>query len=126
MYEALWSQAAVYDRDSRVITIGFGAMSHLVRLSLNNCRLNIRSLIRKLAIEELRSEQCEQKVGKTYRIYNPAAILKRRKLAGLEWVIRTKGVMFVDRNSGQILAGSSAVDPFRSGTGSVADRVGIQ
>jgi hypothetical protein len=126
VYEALWGQAAVYDRDSRVLTIGFGAMSHLVRLSLNNCRLNIRSLIRKLALEELRSEQCEQKVGKTYRIYNSASILRRRKMAGLEWVIRTKGVMFVDPNSGQILGESNAGEQFGSGTDSVADRVGIQ
>jgi len=126
VYEALWSRAAVYDRESREITIGLGTMSHHVRLSLNNCRLNIRSLIRKLAVEELRSEQCEQKVGKTYRIYSSAAILKRRKMAGLEWVIRTKGVIFVDPKSGLPLEEKSAVDKFRSGTDSVSDMGGIQ
>ena len=53
-----------------MVTMGFGAMSRLVRLSLNNCRLNIRSLVRKLAIEEWKAEECEHKIGKTYLIYS--------------------------------------------------------
>ncbi len=76
-------------------------MSHLVRLSLNNCRLNVRSLIRKLAMEEHREELCPQGVGKTYLIYAPEEILRRRIAAGLEWVVRTRGVMFVDPNTEQ-------------------------
>jgi hypothetical protein len=51
-------------------------------------------------MEEVRGECCPLKVGKTYRIYHPDAILKRRKAAGLEWVIRTKGVAFVDPATG--------------------------
>jgi methyl coenzyme M reductase alpha subunit len=88
--------------------------------------LNIRALIRKLAVEEFRSEQCEQKVGKTYRIYNTSSILRRRKTAGLEWVIRTKGVTFVDPNTGQPLEERSAMEESRSGTDSVPDMVRLQ
>jgi hypothetical protein len=121
VYEVLWSEATAYDRDSRVITIGFGAMSRLMRLSLNNCRLNIRALIRKLAIEEFRSEQCEQKVGKTYKIYNASSIVRRRKTAGLEWVIRTKGVTFVDPNTGEPLEERVVMEQALSGTDSVPD-----
>lgn len=98
VYETLWNAAEPQDPsgDSRVLTIGFGTMSHLVRLSLNNCRLNVRSLIRKLALDEHREELCPQGVGKTYLIYSPETILRRRHEAGLEWVIRTRGVAFVD------------------------------
>jgi hypothetical protein len=101
VYEVLWQTASPYNEQARMITIGFGMMSSLMRLSLNNCRLNVRSLIRKLAIEELREELCQQGVGKTYLIYAPDAILQRRHQAGLGWVIRTRGVAFVHPTTGK-------------------------
>jgi hypothetical protein len=100
VYTSLWDAGEPYSQEARVVTIGFGAMSRLVRLSLNNCRLNIRSLIRKLAVEEWKAAECERKIGKTYLIYNTNAILRRRKTAGLEWVVRTRGVSFVDPKTG--------------------------
>jgi hypothetical protein len=103
LYEALWKRAKPYRPDARIITIGFGAMSGIVRLSLNNCRQNIRSLIRKLALEELHAEQCDQKIGKTYLVYSPQAILLRRRDAKLEWVVRTRGVVFIDPETGNLL-----------------------
>jgi hypothetical protein len=108
VYEALWRRSKPYRQDTRVITIGFGAMSRIVRLSLNNCRQNIRSLIRKLAIEEMQAEQCGQKIGKTYLIYSPQATLHRRRSAGLEWVVRTKGVAFVNPLTGAVLTAKSS------------------
>jgi hypothetical protein len=78
-------------------------MSRLARLSLNNCRLNVRSLVRKLAIEELGGAKCEEHVGKTYIVHSPAAVLRRRREAGLEWVVRTKGVVFVNPQNGSLL-----------------------
>jgi hypothetical protein len=77
-----------------------------------------------LALEELCAEKCDEKIGKTYLIYNPQAILRRRKAAGLEWVIRTKGVVFIDVNSGAILTDRT---PDSSGTGyvSASDSVSV-
>jgi hypothetical protein len=109
LYLALWEKAKPFNADARVITMGFGTMSHLARLSLNNCRQNIRSLIHKLAVEEIRAELSSEKIGKTYLIYNQPAILRRRKSAGLDWVIRTKGVVFVDPRSGAVLTDRSPV-----------------
>jgi len=68
MYTTLWDASEPYSAEARVVTIGFGAMSRIVRLSLNNCRLNIRSLIRKLAVEEWKAAECGRKIGKTYLI----------------------------------------------------------
>lgn len=109
LYSALWERAKSYSSDARVITIGFGTMSHLGRLSLNNCRQNVRSLMHKLALEEIRAELSNEKIGKTYLVYGNAAILRRRKMAGLEWVIRTKGVVFVDPATGAVLTDRSPV-----------------
>jgi hypothetical protein len=85
------------------VTIGLGRLSRAARLSENNCRLNIRTLVKKLAIEEIGAENSREGIGKTYRIYSYSAILERRRAAGLEWVIRTKGVAFVDPRSGEVL-----------------------
>jgi hypothetical protein len=123
VYTALWEAGEPHTPDARVVTMGFGAMSRLARLSLNNCRLNIRSLIRKLAIEEIGSEDCENKVGKTYLVYNGATVMKRRKAAGLEWVVRTKGVSFIDPKTGARLLPKVGVSV--SGTESVSDTVSV-
>jgi hypothetical protein len=98
-----------------MLTLGFGAMSRLARLSPNNCRLNIRSLARKLAVDEVTPAVCAQQVGKTYVIYSPAAILRRRKEAGLEWVVRSKGVAFVDPQSRALLTERVTPNGSRSG-----------
>ena len=119
MYATLWDAAEPFSHEARIFTIGFGAMSRIVRLSLNNCRLNMRSLIRKLAVEELRAAECEKKIGKTYLIYNANSIMRRRKTAGFEWVIRTRGVVFVDPKTGSPLL-PEGDDPV-SDTKSVSD-----
>ena len=100
VYVTLWDTGELHSQEARIVTMGFGAMSRIVRLSLNNCRLNVRSLIGKLAVEEWKAAECDRKIGKTYLIYNTNAILRRRKAAGLEWVIRTRGVAFVDPKTG--------------------------
>jgi hypothetical protein len=123
VYTALWEAGEPHTPDARMVTMGFGAMSRLARLSLNNCRLNIRSLIRKLAIEEIGSENCESQVGKTYLVYNGATVMKRRKAAGLEWVVRTKGVSFIDPKTGARLLPKVGVSV--SGTESVPDTVSV-
>jgi hypothetical protein len=123
VYTALWDAAQPHSPDARVVTMGFGAMSKLARLSLNNCRLNIRSLIRKLAIEEIGSEDCENKVGKTYLVYGGPAVMRRRKTAGLEWVVRTKGVSFIDPKTGARMLPRVGVSV--SDTESVSDTVSV-
>ena len=129
MYTTLWDVSEPYSPEARVVTMGFGAMSRIVRLSLNNCRLNIRSLIRKLAVEEWKAAECERKIGKTYLIYNTNAILRRRKTTGLEWVIRTRGVAFVNPTTGASMLpeDTASVSDTKavSGTEGVSDTVSV-
>ena len=115
VYAALWDAGTVESPESRTITIGLGKLSRLARISENNCRLNIRSLAQKLALCETKAEISRDCVGKTYRIYNYTAILERRRKAGLEWVIRTKGVAFVNRLGQPISAPPiDAISPAKS------------
>ena len=104
VYKCLWESAGAYDEVSRTITIGFGAMAKLVGLSESNARINLRSLIAKLAVEEIAEYNCERSVGRTYRVFGEAEILRRRREAGLVWFMRrTLAVVFVDPATGQPL-----------------------
>ncbi|MEO5953668.1 MAG: hypothetical protein ABIQ44_14470 [Chloroflexia bacterium] len=104
VYQSLWENAKVLDEFSRVITIGFGTMARLVRLSESNARINLRSLIAKLAIEEYKNYICESSVGRTYRVFNYSEILRRRREAGLTWYMRrTLAVIFVNPLTGERL-----------------------
>lgn len=104
VYEYLWQNAKALDEVSRTITIGFGAMARMVRLSESNARINVRSLIAKLALQEFGDYNCERSLGRTYRIFNYSEILKRRREAGLLWYMRrTLAVVFVNPRDGQPL-----------------------
>ncbi len=114
VYEYLWQSAKPLDDVSRTITIGFGAMARMVRLSESNARINVRGLIAKLAIEEFGDYNCERSLGRTYRVLNYSEILKRRRAAGLIWYMRrTLAVVFVDPSTGQPLdlGGKKAKSP---------------
>ena len=71
-------------------------MSQLCRMTPKNCKINTQRLIRKLALEILSPYNTPESIGTTYRIYSDEAILERRREAGLEWVVRSRGVEFVD------------------------------
>jgi hypothetical protein len=104
VYEYLWEKGLPLDGVSRTITIGFGTLAQEIRLSESNARINTRSLIAKLAMEEFAHYVCERSVGRTYRIFDEEEIVRRRREAGLTWYMRrTQAVVFVDPASGQPL-----------------------
>ena len=97
VYAQLWENATSFDEVSRLITLGFASMGRLTGLSESNARINLRSLIQKLAVAEHTTYDCATSQGRTYRIYQPAEILRRRHQAGFSWVMRrTLAVVFVD------------------------------
>jgi hypothetical protein len=73
-------------------------MSELARLTVNNSKANIQSLVQKLAVEEVASFTHSQ--GRTYLIYSDVAIIERRRQAGLTHYIKSRGVAFVDPDTG--------------------------
>jgi hypothetical protein len=56
LYDALWQHSQPYQnqREARIITIGYRQMAQLARLTVNNCKANILSLIQKLAVRKFR------------------------------------------------------------------------
>jgi hypothetical protein len=79
-------------------------MAEIARLTVNNCKANIRSLANKLAVGEVSSYTHAH--ASTYLIYSFPAILERRKAAGLTHYIKSRGILFVDLESGKPLTPS--------------------
>ena len=98
LYQALWNSryARTDSKETRLVTIGWKAMAKLARLTPRNTKRNCQSLIAKLAMEQLSDENSRESIGRTYRLYSYKAILERRKAAGFEWVMRSRGVAFVE------------------------------
>ena len=101
LYQALWKAAQPESQASRTIVIGWRGMSQLCRMTPKNCKINTQRLIRKLALDVLSPYNTPESIGTTYRVYSDETILQRRRATGLEWVIRSRGVEFVDPATGQ-------------------------
>jgi hypothetical protein len=100
LYQALWKAAAAESDEARTIVIGWRGMSQLCRMTPKNCKINTQRLLRKLALEVLSPYNTPESIGTTYRIYSDQAVLRRRRDAGLEWVVRSRGVEFVNPATG--------------------------
>ena len=100
LYQALWKAAKADGTRTRTIIIGWRGMSQLCRMTPKNCKINTQRLIRKLALEVLSPYNTPESIGTTYRVYSDEAILERRRQAGLEWVVRSRGVEFVNPATG--------------------------
>ncbi len=108
VYMALWNQAEAQLDGSRLITIGMLALARLSGLSESNARINLRSLQRKLAVEEHSTFVCEQSQGRTWRVFSPDQIVARRREAGMIWYMkRTLAVVFVNPDTGSQLSSRS-------------------
>ena len=102
LYQALWKTATPESGETRTIVIGWRGMSQICRMTPKNCKINTQRLIRKLALEVLSPYNTPESIGTTYRVYASDAILRRRRSAGLEWVVRSRGVEFVDPATGMM------------------------
>jgi hypothetical protein len=100
LYQALWKAAKPESEETRTIVIGWRGMSQLCRMTPKNCKINTQRLIRKLALEVLSPYNTPESIGTTYRVYSTDAIVRRRRAARLEWVVRSRGVEFVDPATG--------------------------
>jgi hypothetical protein len=82
-------------------------------MAYSNCKLNVRSLVAKLAIDERPGFSYVD--GRTYIIYEPGEIIDRRIAAGLTHVIRTRGVAFVNPVSGAPICSPHNLGAIKSG-----------
>jgi hypothetical protein len=89
--------------DSRLSNVGHTLISRESRVHERNVTLIVNRLIQKLAIEVAQHEVSDKRIARTYRVFSYAEILRRRKLARLDWVVRGRGIEFVDPATGEPL-----------------------
>lgn len=104
VYDAMCREGKPYRGDARILTIGLRTLAEISRMAYSNCKANVRSLVAKLALDELPGFSYTD--GRTYIIHGEVEILRRRKEAGLTHVLRTRGVAFVDPRSGAPISGA--------------------
>lgn len=95
VYNTMWKHAKEHGPGVRRIQIGMLGLARLAGMSESNVRVNLRSLVQKLAIEEETGYICESGLGRTYRVYEPEKVVERRQSAGMQWYRkRTLAVIF--------------------------------
>lgn len=107
IYEALW-RSAQGDQAARTIQIGYDKLASLASVNWKTARSCLKSLEKKLALELIRKEDSDARIGKTYRIYSDAEILERRRAAGMEWVEKGRGARFLE--SGTVVKNGTVPD----------------
>ena len=101
VYQALWTSGEGIEDGSRIVTIGYVSLGRMALLSESNARINLRTLVKKLAVEEYSTYQCEAGRGRTWRVFSPEKVMERRLAAGLVWYMkRTLALVFVDPETG--------------------------
>lgn len=112
IYAILWKHGQPEPgTENRICAIGYSAISYLGRVHRRNIGIIINRLVKKLAIEILSLYEPKTQLTKTYRVFTYSEILKRRKAAGLEWIIRGRGVEFVDPDTREPLFTDKPSEP---------------
>lgn len=90
------------------------------RVHKRNLGTVLRRLVFKQSIEILDYERSTTRTARRYRVFSYGEILKRRREAGLEWVVRRRGVEFVNPATGEpLFVDPGAVDAPESSPGAV-------
>jgi hypothetical protein len=108
LLQSLWKKGSTETEDTRLIKAGLSDLAFWTGAHKTRCRDHLRSLVTKLALEEVETFDAARAEARTYRVFSFTAILDRRRRAGMTHVIRTGAVSFVDSVTGKKL------DPGRS------------
>ena len=87
---------------SHLVAVSMAEISERISMHETNVRMNIRSLTVKLALDLAALEDRKKQSARQYRLYTPEQILERRRKAGYEWVVKNRGVHFVDPTTGKL------------------------
>jgi hypothetical protein len=98
-YHAVWNATAdvkVESQDSRTFALGYDRLARLVRLDEKSVRQLLPKLVFKRIVEILAGENSSARIGRTYRIFSPAEILRRQRASGLQHIVKKgRAVEFV-------------------------------
>jgi len=80
---------------SWLLSVSMDDLAEAAVMHRTNVRNNLKGLITKLAIEQTKERNMHQLAPRTYHGFTFRQILERRRTAGMEWVVRSRGVVFV-------------------------------
>ena len=80
---------------SWLLSVSMDDLAEAAVMHRTNVRNNLKGLITKLAIEQTRERNMHRLAPRTYHGFTFRQILERRRTAGMEWVVRSRGVVFV-------------------------------
>jgi hypothetical protein len=102
LYVLLWNQlGTLIDDETKLIQISLSRLAKRASMSLRNLQTLLERLETKLTIEVAAKNNFSTGAPKSYYVYSYRKILVRRRAAGLEWVIKNKGVQFVSRDEAE-------------------------
>ena len=99
LYDILWRLGRPAADDSyRFTAVSMKNLAEMpaLRMTQKNLRIALQRLVEKLSIEEAQTFDPKAKHARVWKVFGYRAILERRRGAGLEWVVRDRGVRFVD------------------------------
>jgi hypothetical protein len=95
VYQIMFNHGKPVNANTRCLVIGVLRLSKLVPMAYGNCLANLRSLIKKLAIDAQPAARHQD--GQRFLIYSYEEILRRRRKAGLTHVLkRTSKVILLN------------------------------
>lgn len=112
IYQVLWRTGRAENSDpngSRTNRMGAADIGFKVNMAKKNVRQNISRLFEKLAVEILEDFETMNSQARLYRVYSYKQILERRRAAGLEYVLRNKGVVFCSQDGTELVSSPAYV-----------------
>ena len=97
IYQILWKAGEPEDASpqaARIVELGAAEIGIRSNMAKKNVRQNLSRLYEKLSIEILEDFHTSTSRPRKYRVLSYRQILDRRRSAGLEYVMRNKGVVF--------------------------------
>lgn len=95
VYMLLWSAGKAMNDETKLIQCSISELSQRSGMTEKNVRLMLRRLQDKKTIALAKQPNFTTKAAATYHVYSYKKILRLRREAGLEYVIRNKGVQFI-------------------------------
>jgi hypothetical protein len=103
VYDFLWRTGTALNANLRSIRIGRWGIANAVHISDTTAKAALKGLIEKLAIDRIGGSKTV--LGFEYHVHSWGSCLTRRKERGLTHVIKSKGVVFVNPETGKPLTG---------------------
>lgn len=113
IYQVLWRAGRPESSDpnsSRTVRMGAADVGYKVNMAKKNVRQNISKLYEKLALEILEDFETISSQARLYRVFSYKQILERRRAAGLEYVLRNKGVVFCSKDGAAVVSSPAYVN----------------